>query len=97
MWSLPVTDFTCEHSPSQARKRWCWGCRTRSAVRRRRATTTRLHGGLLVVERLSCCQVVILLGDSAGTVGNWVHGFNERGLAGHTASPAFSDVCENLS
>lgn len=42
----------------------------------------RLHGVLLVAEGLSCRQVASLLGDSPGTVGNWVHRFNQRGLAG---------------
>src|SRR2546425_1647882 len=42
----------------------------------------RLHGVLLVAEGLTCRQVASLLGDSPGTVGNWVHRFNERGLAG---------------
>jgi len=42
----------------------------------------RLHGVLLVAEGLSCRQVAILLGDSPGTVGNWVHAFIEDGLAG---------------
>lgn len=42
----------------------------------------RLHGVLLVAEGLSCRQVASLLGDSPGTVGNWIHRFNERGLAG---------------
>jgi transposase len=42
----------------------------------------RLHGVLLVAEGLACRQVADLLGDSPGTVGNWVHRFIERGLAG---------------
>jgi transposase len=42
----------------------------------------RLHGVLLVAEGLTCRQVASLLGDSPGTVGNWVHRFSQRGLGG---------------
>ncbi len=44
----------------------------------------RLHGVLLVAEGMSCRQVAGLLGDSPGTVANWIRRFNERGLAGLT-------------
>src|SRR5487761_1136927 len=42
----------------------------------------RLHGVLLVAEGMTCRQVASLLGDSAGTVGNWVHRFIVDGLGG---------------
>ena len=42
----------------------------------------RLHGVLLVAQGMTCPEVARLLGDSPRTVENWVHGFDQRGLAG---------------
>ncbi len=42
----------------------------------------RLHGVLLVAQGMSCPQVARLLGDAPRTVENWVHRFEEEGLAG---------------
>jgi transposase len=42
----------------------------------------RLHGVLLVAQGMTCPEVARLLGDSPRTVEYWVHGFEERGLAG---------------
>jgi transposase len=42
----------------------------------------RLHGVLLVAEGLSCREVSTALGDSPGTVVNWVRRFEEAGFAG---------------
>lgn len=42
----------------------------------------RLHGLLLVAQGMSCREVAQLLGDAPRTVENWVHRFEEEGLAG---------------
>lgn len=42
----------------------------------------RLHGLLLVAQGMSCREVARLLGDSPSTIENWVHRFEEEGLAG---------------
>jgi transposase len=42
----------------------------------------RLHGVLLVAQGMTCPEVAKLLGDSPRTVEYWVHGFEQRGLAG---------------
>ena len=42
----------------------------------------RLHGVLLVAEGMSCRQVAAALGESHGTVSNWVHRFEDSGFAG---------------
>ncbi len=42
----------------------------------------RLHGVLLVAEGMSCRQVATVLGESHGTVTNWVHRFEQSGFAG---------------
>lgn len=42
----------------------------------------RLHGVLLVAEGMSCREAAKALGDSHGTVVNWVRRFEERGFAG---------------
>jgi len=42
----------------------------------------RLHAVLLVAQGISCRQVGALLGESHGTVCNWIHRFEESGLAG---------------
>jgi len=42
----------------------------------------RLHGVLLVAEGMSCRQVAEALGDSHGTVANWVARFERSGFAG---------------
>jgi len=42
----------------------------------------RLHGVLLVAEGLSCREVAAALGDSPGTVVNWVRRFEKAGFAG---------------
>jgi transposase len=42
----------------------------------------RLHGVLLVAQGMSCPEVARLLGDAPRTVENWVHRFDQRGLAG---------------
>lgn len=42
----------------------------------------RLHGVLLVAEGMSCRQVAAALGESHGTVSNWVHRFEALGFAG---------------
>jgi transposase len=42
----------------------------------------RLHGVLLVAQGMSCPQVAQLLGDAPRTVENWVHRFEQDGLAG---------------
>ncbi len=42
----------------------------------------RLHGVLLVAQGMSCPQVARLLGDAPRTVENWVHRFEQEGLAG---------------
>lgn len=42
----------------------------------------RLHGVLLVAEGMSCRQVAAALGDSHGTVANWVARFEQSGFGG---------------
>ena len=42
----------------------------------------RLHGVLLVAEGMSCRKVAETLGDSHGTVANWVGRFEKHGFAG---------------
>ena len=42
----------------------------------------RLHGVLLVAQGMTCPEVAKLLGDAPRTVEYWVHGFEEKGLAG---------------
>lgn len=42
----------------------------------------RLHGLLLVAQGMSCGEVARLLGDAPRTVENWVHRFEQEGLAG---------------
>lgn len=42
----------------------------------------RLHGVLLVAEGMSCRKVAETLGDSHGTVANWVARFEKHGFAG---------------
>lgn len=42
----------------------------------------RLHGLLLVAQGMSCREVAQILGDAPRTVENWVHRFEEEGLAG---------------
>lgn len=42
----------------------------------------RLHGVLLVAQGLTCPAAAKLLGDAPRTVENWVHEFEQMGLAG---------------
>jgi transposase len=42
----------------------------------------RLHGVLLVAQGMTCPEVGKFLGDAPRTVENWVHEFEEMGLAG---------------
>ena len=42
----------------------------------------RLHGVLLVAQGMTCPEAARLLGDAPRTVENWVHEFEEMGLAG---------------
>lgn len=42
----------------------------------------RLHGVLLVAEGMSCREAAKALGDSPGTVVNWVQRFEQRGFGG---------------
>lgn len=42
----------------------------------------RLHGVLLVAHGMSCREAAGVLGDAPRTVENWVHHFEESGLAG---------------
>ena len=42
----------------------------------------RLHGVLLVAQGMTCPEAAKLLGDAPRTVENWVHEFEEMGLAG---------------
>jgi transposase len=42
----------------------------------------RLHGVLLVAQGMTCPEAARLLGDAPRTVENWVHSFEELGLAG---------------
>jgi transposase len=42
----------------------------------------RLHGVLLVAQGLSCREAAGILGDAPRTVENWIHRFDEAGLAG---------------
>jgi transposase len=44
----------------------------------------RLHGVLLVAQGMTCPEVARLLGDASRSVENWVHRFDQRGLAGLT-------------
>jgi transposase len=44
----------------------------------------RLHGVLLVAHGVSCREAASVLGDAPRTVENWVHRFEEEGLAGLT-------------
>jgi transposase len=44
----------------------------------------RLHGVLLVAQGMTCPEVAGLLGDAPRSVENWVHRFDQRGLAGLT-------------
>ena len=46
------------------------------------ATITALHGVLLVAEGMSCREAAKALGDSPGTVVNWVQRFEKRGFGG---------------
>ena len=40
----------------------------------------RLHGVLLVAEGMSCRRAAEMLGDSPGTVVNWIRRFEQSGL-----------------
>src|SRR2546429_6831495 len=42
----------------------------------------RLHGVLLVAQGMTCPEVARLLGDAPRSVENWVHRFDQLGLAG---------------
>lgn len=42
----------------------------------------RLHGVLLVAQGMTCPEVARLLGDAPRSVENWVHCFDQEGLAG---------------
>ena len=42
----------------------------------------RLHGVLLVAQGMTCPEVARLLGDAPRSVENWVHHFEQEGLAG---------------
>lgn len=42
----------------------------------------RLHGVLLVAQKMKCPEVARLLGDSTRTVEYWIRRFEENGLAG---------------
>ena len=42
----------------------------------------RLHGVLLVAEGLSCRRAAEMLGDSPGTVVNWIRRFEQSGFGG---------------
>src|SRR5229473_676674 len=42
----------------------------------------RLHGVLLVAQGMTCPEVARLLGDAPRSVENWVHRFDQQGLAG---------------
>jgi transposase len=44
----------------------------------------RLHGVLLVAQGMTCPQVARLLGNAPRSVENWVHRYEELGLAGLT-------------
>ena len=44
----------------------------------------RLHGVLLVAQGMTCPEVARLLGDAPRSVENWVHRFDQHGLAGLT-------------
>src|ERR1700716_2632682 len=44
----------------------------------------RLHGVLLVAQGMTCPDVARLLGDAPRSVENWVHRFDQQGLAGLT-------------
>src|SRR5258706_13871529 len=44
----------------------------------------RLHGVLLVAQGMTCPEVARLLGDAPRSVENWVHRFEQEGLAGLT-------------
>src|SRR3984893_7811543 len=44
----------------------------------------RLHGVLLVAQGMTCPEVARLLGDAPRSVENWVHRFDQYGLAGVT-------------
>src|SRR5262245_9180958 len=44
----------------------------------------RLHGVLLVAQGMTCPEVARLLGDAPRSVENWVHRFDQEGLAGLT-------------
>jgi len=44
----------------------------------------RLHGVLLVAQGMTCPEVARLLGDDPRSVENWVHRFDQEGLAGLT-------------
>ena len=44
----------------------------------------RLHGVLLIAQGMTCPEVARLLGDAPRSVENWVHRFDQRGLAGLT-------------
>jgi transposase len=44
----------------------------------------RLHGVLLVAQGMTCPEVARLLGDAPRSVENWIHRFDQGGLAGLT-------------
>jgi len=44
----------------------------------------RLHGVILVAQGMTCPEVARLLGDAPRSVENWVHHFEQEGLAGLT-------------
>ncbi len=44
----------------------------------------RLHGVLMVAQGMTCPEVARLLGDAPRSVENWVHHFDQQGLAGLT-------------
>jgi transposase len=62
----------------------CWVCSKKFSGLRSRGTTTDCNGVLLVAQGMTCPEVARLLGDAPRSVENWVHRFDQYGLAGLT-------------
>src|SRR5258707_3634044 len=73
MRPLKVSDATC-----------VWGLQQEIQRSEESRYDHRLHGVLLVAQGMPCPDVARLLGDAPRSVENWVHRFDQQGLAGLT-------------
>jgi transposase len=78
-----VVSWNHETTPD-IRHHLCIGFAARDPASEESGYDHRLHGVLLVAQGMTCPEVARLLGDSPRSVENWVHRFDQRGLAGLT-------------